>query len=764
MIPLILLALFAYFIPFIFGLGLYLNIVDKKGFWEGAATAWGLGWGAVYLILFVSNQYLHVTFTPAFVFTIAVVMGSFALILLWNKRDLAKPSIGYIIGQRNKLLSPYFLLIIPLIILVFYKTSLALGGFDELVYHAYIPKLIYENGTIPTEVNSVWSNIYNSHPNLFVLQQSWVYFITDSSNDIYIRLLPWKYSVLTLGLVYAAASRMFSERAGNYAVIMFISSPLFVYLSYRMLSDMPLAFFTILSVYYLIRWQEQAGSIDSGPDQNRFLIMAGVFLGLASVVKYNGLALAIAVIMITCLKARKNTVWLILPFVAVASVFYMRNIIVYGNPTFPFFYKIFGGTEIKMFTIYSEFTKTGNSLITFIHVFLEPVIIITFVYLIYKWRDKIYQTLFSIFLLTFMLVFIIHTSSGSFIRYVALTFPLAAVMAGGAFEWLVHEMLPAILSKSRLKVKNLKKFSALAFVISLIVVLPSYNDAVKAKFDLYNEGEFKIPTDEGVLRNQGDYLVVAGWMDENLPEDSKVFSFEIRRYYIETEIISADSDTVFGTYNTNFSEALRILKALGVTHVFDAYIYRIHRTTRPLYEQSAVFQNIDHPAFKLIYRSGEDYLYEMDYELADGRIIDSSSPESDRDQWLDIKRYLEIENGSIGAITNGNTTMELTEPGTEIMISPKTGGAKRLWLDIIVARSEQFLDIKTSYISGSLTEADKKGKDGKIHVYAVGSERFFNSGPLTGLEPWTVNSNITFKVSDYEGEGYHIVFLRKVLV
>jgi hypothetical protein len=157
-------------------------------------------------------------------------------------------------------------------------------------------------------------------------------------------------------------------------------------------------------------------------------------------------------------------------------------------------------------------------------------------------------------------------------------------------------------------------------------------------------------------------------------------------------------------------------------------------------------------------------LYEIDYDLAFGSVIDAASEESDKREWLDIRRYIDVEEGGVSALTNGNTTMEIKEPGTAVAISPEKGGAKRLWLDYIVTSPQNFSFIKSGYTANNLTYAEKNGVSGLTYVYAVGSERYYNSGPLAESRPWAIESELTFDVSDYETGGYHIVFLRKVLL
>jgi hypothetical protein len=329
---------------------------------------------------------------------------------------------------------------------------------------------------------------------------------------------------------------------------------------------------------------------------------------------------------------------------------------------------------------------------------------------------------------------------------------------------MVYEVLPEVVQRFRASLDVNRYAPAAVLIICALLIAPAYVHASEIKYDIYNDGEFRSASSDGILRNQGEYLKVGQWMDSNLRDDSKVLSFEVRRYYIETELVPADSDVVFDTYGTDLEGALRHVQSLGVTHVLDVPKYHDIVMTAPLYDKSPVFQNLDQESFVKIYSWGGAVLYEIDYDMAFGSVIDSGSEETEKQEWLDIRRYLDVEEGTVSALTNSNTTIEMVEAGTTVAISPQKGGAKRLWLDFIVTSPQNFSFIKSGYSANNLTYEQKNGVSGLTYVYAVGSERYYNDGPLTESKPWAIESELTFDVSDYDDGGNHIVFLRKVLI
>ncbi|MHC4676401.1 MAG: ArnT family glycosyltransferase, partial [Planctomycetota bacterium] len=667
-------ALLAYIIPMVFGFAIYLNLVESRSTWEGIATAWGLGWGAVYLIVFVPNQFFDITLTRAFLVTAAAGLLLTSAVLLWRKRTLLKiPSPEMQITKRKETLF-VFAILAPLGVLIFYKASLILGGFDELVYHAYIPQLIYQSGSIPTEVNSLWSNLFNSYPNLFILQQSWIYFITGSSNDVTVRLLPAVYSVLTIGLVYSIATRLYSERAGLYAMIVFASVPIFVFMSVRFISDMPLAFFALLALNYVSRWEHEKS--EEGSAARNYLVLIGVVLGLVTLVKYNGLVLALVVMGYLFYRARARAVIPLAFLLLVASPFYLRNLIVYGNPIFPYFNVLFNGLEIQMITLHEVEYAFGNSIGMTLTALLTLPVILSVIYLVNLKNDRRSLTFILIPILTFLFVFILLPAPIAFNRYVFFIYPILSIPAGRSLEWMVYEVLPEVVQRFRASLDVNRYAPAAVLIICALLIAPAYVHASEIKYDIYNDGEFRSASSDGILRNQGEYLKVGQWMDSNLRDDSKVLSFEVRRYYIETELVPADSDVVFDTYGTDLEGALRHVQSLGVTHVLDVPKYHDIVMTAPLYDKSPVFQNLDQESFVKIYSWGGAVLYEIDYDMAFGSVIDSGSEETEKQEWLDIRRYLDVEEGTVSALTNSNTTIEMVEAGTTVAISPQKGGAK----------------------------------------------------------------------------------------
>jgi hypothetical protein len=757
-------AIVAYAIPVIFGLALYVNLVRRRSIVEGIATAWALGWGAVYLILLVSNYYFNIHFSEVRLAVVALGLIIISIPLLWRQRGLFKNVARHIMERYDKNQALLLIPLIPLLILIVYKSMQALGGFDELVYHAYLPALIYDTGTVPTNVNSLWSNLPNAYPNFFVLQQSWIYYVSGSGNDVYVRLLPLIYSVLIIGLIYSITTRLYSARAGIYSIFIFASTPLFVYMSVRFIAGMPLAFFLLIALNYFIRWEiENEGSFDKTRLQT-YLLLAGLFLGFATTVKYNGLVAALAAVGVMGYKARSRLLWVIFGLAIASGPFYMRNYILYGNPIFPFFDILFQGTEIQMLTLHEVQYTFGNPIGAALNVLLTVSFILSLIYLYSIIKEKQSMTLFLIPLVTFGLVFVIQPAPVSFDRYVFFIFPIISVIAGRSLEWLIHDKMAEWLKNIKTSFDKKNIAQAVAVVLCILIIIPSYGNAVDIKYDIYPDGSFKAASDDGVLQNQGEYLKVARWMDSNLPAYSKVLSFEVRRYYIDTDLVPADSDIVFDTYNTDLTSALQHIRSLGVTHILDVSIYHDEAMTKPLYDQSPIFQNLDNASFIRLQSSGDTVLYEIDYDFAFGRLIDINSDPASKQKWMDIQNYISLEKGNISQLTNANTTMELSENGTRLTISPSTGGALRLWLDIIVAPPQQFFDIKSKYISRNLTFDEKNGDNGTIYVYAVGSERFFTAGPHIETKPRTISTNITFDTSDYKSGGFHIVFLRKVLI
>ncbi len=174
--------------------------------------------------------------------------------------------------------------------------------------------------------------------------------------DIVPRLIHFGYLLMTMGALGAFAARHWERRLGLLAVALFLSFPTALGISTRAYVDFSLAFYTFGALYAVVNWlhreerrtdQQQEGSASWG-----WLILAGLFCGAAPSVKYNGVMTPVilgAVLAWALLRrrlpARRTLVGALVIAgltLVVAAPWYLKNIVVTGNPIYPM---AWGGRE-----------------------------------------------------------------------------------------------------------------------------------------------------------------------------------------------------------------------------------------------------------------------------------------------------------------------------------------------------------------------------------------------------------------------------------
>lgn len=123
---------------------------------------------------------------------------------------------------------------------------------------------------------------------------------------------------------------------------------------------------------------------------------------------------------------------------------------------------------------------------------------------------------------------------------------------------------------------------------------------------------YPLNREEIIKRNLGEDLYKTfEWSNDNIPENAKILTFETRLYYLEREVLPADSQLVKRIYQTDsLIEGLQTLKDLNTTHVMINPFWETH----PLWYSSIIIRNINEKeCFTLIYQSGEVLLFEIRY-------------------------------------------------------------------------------------------------------------------------------------------------------
>ncbi|MBI4777543.1 glycosyltransferase family 39 protein [Candidatus Desantisbacteria bacterium] len=274
-----------------------------------------------------------------------------------------------------------------LLAILFLGIILAIGGppilFDSLVYHLAIPDIYIRNHGIVHIPHLVFANYPLNTEMLFALSMI-------LGGDTVAQLIHPLFGILaglsiyamTRDYVVAEASSlqaegihtMISTRGGLFAALIFFSMPSVIFTMTFAFNDLALTYYVILAVYAMIHWIKI---------QNiRWLILSGIFAGLAMGTKYSGIicfGILLGSIMIvgagpcacpgdgrgkhTGSLLRRLPLKELFLFSLAAGLpvlpWLIKNLIFVGNPVYPFLYCVFGGANWGEFDV-QRFTWEMN--------------------------------------------------------------------------------------------------------------------------------------------------------------------------------------------------------------------------------------------------------------------------------------------------------------------------------------------------------------------------------------------------------------------
>jgi len=342
----------------------YLRAAKNPSVVEGLAFAWVGGWGGVNLALFSLNQFFGVRLTTLLASVLSVLALLVAITLLWPVRSrfpawragLSRRLGGLSRALRKEpvLVAGAALLAVFLLFSIFKAVSLPVMNTDGVAYHAVISRDAFRSGALPMDVGPAWTEWARAFPDFLETQQLWLYLLDGSANDLWARsLVPLSFCLLAALVAQQAWRRSGNRLAAVVAPMLLLSLPELPIWTTQLFVEVPVALAVLAGAALLVSAIEE--------DDRRLLVLAGLLLGIAGLVKYNGvimggiLALAGAVL----LRSRPGRIPLLLvPWAVPVAVILGRNWLLFGNPVYPFFAEVFGGQNLgllSMFPVYPQF-------------------------------------------------------------------------------------------------------------------------------------------------------------------------------------------------------------------------------------------------------------------------------------------------------------------------------------------------------------------------------------------------------------------------
>lgn len=293
---------------------------------EGLILGTGLGLGLISIVTF---GLVLLGFRQPWLFYPLLLLTFIALL----------PQVRLVIASLHSTLRPRLALSLPTILggyligIFFIALLLTLTppiAWDSQVYHLTGPKLLMERGELVGRVDIPYLGFPSLVESLFLLALI-------LKGDILAKLMHLSYALLTLSAVYLFTKRYLGSRVAWIAAALLSSAPSLMLISTWAYVDWAAAFYTLAALFSLATWGERR--------ERSWLMICGVFSGLALGVKYTLLFLPLALCLLVLWEERKHglevaireTIILGITTLLVASPWYLRNLAFTGNPLYPFF-------------------------------------------------------------------------------------------------------------------------------------------------------------------------------------------------------------------------------------------------------------------------------------------------------------------------------------------------------------------------------------------------------------------------------------------
>lgn len=217
-------------------------------------------------------------------------------------------------------------------------------GWDALVYHLEGPRLY----VAAHRLIAVPDNFYLNWPAQVEMLFAWGLLL---KGDILSQLLHWVFWPLIGLLLFALARRATGEpRVASWSLVLWAALPFAADLAGQAYIDLGLTAFVLAGIYALLRWTEGAGEL--------WLLLAGLFAGLAMGSKYTAATWLLAFLLLALYHARRQDArpasWIVTRAGAVVVVaclpvvpWLVKNWVIAGNPVYPFLFGGAGWNEVR---------------------------------------------------------------------------------------------------------------------------------------------------------------------------------------------------------------------------------------------------------------------------------------------------------------------------------------------------------------------------------------------------------------------------------
>ncbi len=352
-----------------FSLGmLLLRIVRLEGMGdlEMGVFAFALGFGAIayWILLLGLIQFLSVLTLTVSLIVAAVLVAPEATHCI--KRLGALPGICRKSWRETSKIGKVVVSICLLIAgLSLFNALTPAWDYDGLMYHLVGPKLFLEAGKIIPFPDNWYVNGPLTIEMVFSLGLV-------NGDDVFPKLIHFSLGVIYILASYVLARRILNRQGAWLSLALLLGIPTLPILAGFAYIDLGWATFEVLAVLAFMAWMQH--------EDRRWLLMSGLMCGLAMGSKYLGLmGFGLLGLILVAIGLRTNlrtlfskALWFGIPAVLVASPWYMKNVIWFGNPVFPLYFGGPGWPEARL-NLYEAYLQAFGHGRSFLDTILLPI-------------------------------------------------------------------------------------------------------------------------------------------------------------------------------------------------------------------------------------------------------------------------------------------------------------------------------------------------------------------------------------------------------
>ncbi|MEM2144832.1 MAG: hypothetical protein QW279_05695, partial [Candidatus Jordarchaeaceae archaeon] len=423
---------------------------------------------------------------------------------------------------------------------------------DSLAYGLNYAKIIFKNKKIPVIAGpSIGLEMSASYPPGVQLLAVYFYAFSGMINDFYYRILQPIFGIAVMITTYNLAKILTENKiASLFAVFLLSIAPIYWEFFIRESYIMCLTFMWALSTYFFFK----AYSLD-GLEAKKCEAIGTLFCGFSSLTSYIGL-LSLGTLALYAIYRKislKRLIGLATLALFVLFPWYLRNLLLLGNPLFPFFGFGINLDPLLMTSTLQHFQSWLRGSLALINLFsiIACVASSAILYILFFSRQKnkhkfaVCLALYS--LVACALVMLFHVP---FLRYLSFALPI--------FSTIISLWIQSSFKRDLAERSIATTFIILAVTLSIATV--PYLNIIKPMYAATSKWEY--------LTQFYEDADAWKWINENTPLNARIATFEIREYYIERDVMLLDGYTAAPLYRTeNIEDAINHLRKQNVTHI-----------------------------------------------------------------------------------------------------------------------------------------------------------------------------------------------------